>query len=245
MSKKPGDTFGFQFTTSSPTTGALANVDSGLPTGIQVHNGVDDGTNPVTVTNISTGLYKATGTILGSYASGDDLQIRINATVGGVVSAGLRDYGALDTKRVSDLNNLGGTAQTGDSFARIGVAGAGLTVLGDARIANLDAAVSTRSTYSGGAVASVTAPVTAGTVTDKTGYSLAAAGLDQIPITDPGGIAGQTTFPKLLVALYRRFFRKTTLTVTQLKHYADDGSTVNTTQAMSDDSTTQTTGTAT
>ena len=37
-----------------------------------------------------------------------------------------------------------GTAQTGDSFARIGAAGAGLTALGDTRIANLDATVSSR-----------------------------------------------------------------------------------------------------
>jgi hypothetical protein len=49
--------------------------------------------------------------------------------------------------------------QTGDSFARLGVAGAGLTALGDARVANLDVAVSSRSTYAGGAVASVTADV--------------------------------------------------------------------------------------
>lgn len=49
--------------------------------------------------------------------------------------------------------------QTGDAFARLGAAGAGLTALGDTRLANLDAAISTRSTYAGGAVASVTAPV--------------------------------------------------------------------------------------
>lgn len=52
------------------------------------------------------------------------------------------------------------TPQTGDSFARIGAAGAGLTALGDTRLANLDAAVSSRSTFAGGAVASVTAGVT-------------------------------------------------------------------------------------
>lgn len=38
----------------------------------------------------------------------------------------------------------GNTPQTGDAFARVGAAGAGLTALGDARIANLDVAVSTR-----------------------------------------------------------------------------------------------------
>lgn len=38
------------------------------------------------------------------------------------------------------------TAQTGDSFARIGAAGAELTAIGDARLANLDAAISSRGT---------------------------------------------------------------------------------------------------
>ncbi len=49
--------------------------------------------------------------------------------------------------------------QTGDSFALIGTAGVGLTNLGDARLADLDASVASRSTYAGGPVASVTAPV--------------------------------------------------------------------------------------
>lgn len=40
----------------------------------------------------------------------------------------------------------GNTVQTGDAFARIGSAGVGLTNLGDTRIGNLDAAVSTRAT---------------------------------------------------------------------------------------------------
>lgn len=53
----------------------------------------------------------------------------------------------------------GNTPQTGDAYARVGAAGAGLTAIGDTRIANLDAAVSTRSTFGGGAVASVTADV--------------------------------------------------------------------------------------
>lgn len=46
--------------------------------------------------------------------------------------------------------DLGASAtQTGDSFARIGAAGASLTALGDTRVANLDATVSSRSTYAG------------------------------------------------------------------------------------------------
>lgn len=91
----------------------------------------------------------------------------------------------------------GDTPQTGDSYARIGAAGAGLTALGDSRIANLDAAVTTRmATYTQPtgflaatfpATVASTTNITAGTITtattcttcsalttnnDKTGYSL-------------------------------------------------------------------------
>jgi hypothetical protein len=47
---------------------------------------------------------------------------------------------------------------------------------------NLDAQVSTRSTFEGGAVASVSAPVTVGTNNDKTGYVLAPSGLDAVQV---------------------------------------------------------------
>ncbi len=83
------------------------------------------------------------------------------------------------------------------------------------------------------------------TTTNMVDAKLTASGLDNIPITDPGGVAGQTTFPKILIALYRRFFKKATLTTTQLKTYGDNGTTVNTTQALSDDGITQTEGAAT
>ncbi len=76
----------------------------------------------------------------------------------------------------------GNTPQTGDSFARLGVAGAGLTALGDARIANLDALVSSRmATYTQPAgflaatfpllVASTT-NITAGTITTATNVTM-------------------------------------------------------------------------
>jgi len=47
-----------------------------------------------------------------------------------------------------------------------------------------------------------------------------------------------------LLQLYRRFFGKSTLTRTQLKCYETDGVTVSSTQAVSDDGTTQTQGEA-
>jgi hypothetical protein len=61
-----------------------------------------------------------------------------------------------------------------------GVAGKAIVdtqVLDSKRVGDLN-----DSAYAGGAVASVTAPVTVGTVTDKTGYALAAAGLDAVMV---------------------------------------------------------------
>jgi hypothetical protein len=73
----------------------------------------------------------------------------------------------------------GNTPQTGDTYARIGVAGVGLTNLGDARIANLDAAVSSRmatftlpTNFSLLTINSGSGGVTVNTNNDKTGYSL-------------------------------------------------------------------------
>jgi hypothetical protein len=90
------------------------------------------------------------------------------------------------------LGRIPGTVQpqTGDAYARIGSAGAGLTALGDARLANLDAAVSTRSTYAGGAVASVTAPVTL-----TVAYDLAktAAQIGDAMVLTPGERTALTT----------------------------------------------------
>ena len=50
----------------------------------------------------------------------------------------------------SPVATAAGINQTGDAYARVGTAGAGLTALGDTRIANLDATVSSRSTFATG-----------------------------------------------------------------------------------------------
>ncbi len=57
---------------------------------------------------------------------------------------------------VIDWKSATAPAMTGDAYARIGAAGAGLTALGDTRIAHLDADVSTRSTYAGADTAGTT-----------------------------------------------------------------------------------------
>ena len=71
-------------------------------------------------------------------------------------------------------------------------AGSAGAVLGQ----NIDARISTRSTFDGGVVAGVTAPVTVGTVTDKSGYLLASAGLDAIAV-EAGVNARQALAPIL------------------------------------------------
>lgn len=72
--------------------------------------------------------------------------------------------------------------------------------------------------------------------------SLVATGLDEIDITSPSGVA--TTFREMVVQLWRRFFKKTTLDGATITTYADDGTTVVTEQIVSDDGSTQTQGTA-
>ena len=79
-------------------------------------------------------------------------------------------------------------------------------------------------------------------ITDKVGFKLASDGLDAVATTAPTGPA--SNFREMLVQVWRRFFKKATLTATQEKTYADNGSTVVTTQAVSDDGTTQTQGDA-
>lgn len=80
------------------------------------------------------------------------------------------------------------------------------------------------------------------TVGDKTGYKLAADGLDTISTTAPTGVA--SNFREMVVAVWRLFFKKVTETADDRKTYGDDGTTVLTTQTLQDNGTTQTQGPA-
>jgi len=70
-----------------------------------------------------------------------------NITAASGIALAVNQHVIVDSGTITTYT--GNTPQTGDSFARIGVAGAGLTALGDTRLANLDAAVSTRLATSG------------------------------------------------------------------------------------------------
>jgi hypothetical protein len=86
-----------------------------------------------------------------------------------------------------------------------------------------------------GSVGSVLGGVTVATNSDKTGYILGSTGLNSIDITAPTGQA--TNFTQMMVALWRRYFKKSVKNQTNLTiiTYADDGTTVITTQDYSDD----------
>lgn len=69
-----------------------------------------------------------------------------------------------------------------------------------------------------------------------TGYALASDGLDSISTTAPTGVA--TNFRQMLVQLWRLFFKRRMTSAGRIdRTYADDGSTVVTTQHVTDDGT--------
>ncbi len=85
MSVRSAESVTTVFTTASFSTGALVNADS-LPTGVLYLNGTANGAT-VTVTNITTGIYKAAVT-LPTLAVNDLVSLVISATVGGVAGGG-------------------------------------------------------------------------------------------------------------------------------------------------------------
>ena len=72
---------------------------------------------------------------------------------------------------------------------------------------------------------------------------LAAAGLNNISAADPGVVA--TTWAQMVVQTWRRLFKKSDLTTTALKTYADNGTSVVTTQVVSEAAGTKTQNAAT
>lgn len=69
----------------------------------------------------------------------------LTESVGGYLAAGLKKL----LNVVTPLFTVASVNQTGDAYAQVGVAGAGLTALGDTRIANLDMAISAVNTAVG------------------------------------------------------------------------------------------------
>jgi len=100
MSVKSGQAITVLFSTANASTGAAADASS-TPTGTLYVNGTANGAT-VTVTNITTGLYKAALT-LPSLTAGDVVSLRVTATVATVAGEGVVWQDVADTVRLSDV----------------------------------------------------------------------------------------------------------------------------------------------
>lgn len=144
------------FTTSNPTTGAAADA-TGTPTGTLYVNGTANGAT-VTVTNITTGVYKAALT-LPSLSAGDVVSLQIAATVSSVAGEAViwQDIG--DTVRTSDTLTAnpasGGIVAASFGAGAINAAAIAADAITDAKVAS-DVTIASVT----GAVGSVTAGVT-------------------------------------------------------------------------------------
>ncbi len=176
MSVRSGQSVTKVFTTRAFSSGAATNADS-TPTGTLYLNGTSNAAS-VTVTNITTGLYKAAVT-LPTLAVGDIVDLRISATVSGVTDNAIvwsdtKDV-VFDTSGLVDANAV-----------KVGPTGSGTAQTARDLGANLDVVVSTRmATYTQptgflaatfpGTVASTT-NITAGTMTTVATVNALAAG---------------------------------------------------------------------
>lgn len=117
------------------------------------------------------------------------LATALTETVGGYLAAAFKKLFDVATPVLTAAS----VNQTGDSYARIGAAGASLTSIGDIRLANLDDAVSTRSTYAGAD--------TSGTTTLLSRLSSARAGyLDNLSV---GAVALESSVQSVLTKLLK------------------------------------------
>ena len=164
-----------------------------------------DGAAPPTVGSVFHELLSKTAGSFTFDQTTDSLEaLRDRGDAAWITATGFSTHSAADvwvsaTRTLTAATNItstGGTTvpQTGDSFARIGAAGAGLTALGDTRVANLDAAVSSRmatytqptgflaATFPNGTIANTT-NITAGTITTVTTVTgLTAADVNAIKV---------------------------------------------------------------
>lgn len=93
MSYRPGDTFYKQVTTFSPS-GISTNTDV-TPWATLVHNGVDDFTPHLFVTNIDIGRYTVSGVIPSTYSAGSSINVVVSGLVVGNLSKAVVDLDVL------------------------------------------------------------------------------------------------------------------------------------------------------
>ena len=125
--------FAFDRTSQVPKTGDAANITAV----IRIDGGASSATNDVNPTEISDGFYAFD--LTQAETNGSEVLI-----IPSSVTSDIQVIGCPALQITTPASWPSDVVQTGDSFARIGAAGAGLTNLGDTRIANLDTTVSSR-----------------------------------------------------------------------------------------------------
>lgn len=118
MSYRPSDDYFADFVTSDPATGAATVADS-LPTATARRNGSDDATFALTVTSQGDGYYTVTGAVPAGYTAGDVVSVRIAAAVDGVTGRAVIDRFVVESKRISNLNDLSAAAVRSEADAAL------------------------------------------------------------------------------------------------------------------------------
>lgn len=127
MGFKPGDEYTELFTTERVDTGVITDADS-TPTATAYKNGSSDGSFNLTVTELTTGVYKVTGTVPTGYISGDVFQVLIEATVNSVDGGSFLYPWVVDTKRNSDIEpSVNSTVQASPTPTTTSCKGSGLS----------------------------------------------------------------------------------------------------------------------
>jgi len=177
MSAKTGQSVAALFVTVNPAIGSAVDADS-LPTGTLYLNGVANGA-AVTVTNLATGLYKASVT-MPTLAAGDRVSLSVDATVGGVTGKGVIWGDVGETATVSDVQTRLGAPAGASVVADIATraaTGAAMTLTSGERT-SIGAAVwatATRTLSGFGTLAADVWASAARALTDKTGFALTSA----------------------------------------------------------------------
>jgi len=140
-----------------------------LPTAILFRNGSASAVTVNITTTAETGLYLAAFTTLGAgdgWAKTDRLFVRATAVIDGT------SYKATIWNSFSEVDAPMRGTDGANTVTPTNLSAAQVRTELAMELARIDANISSRSTFAGGAVASVTDPVTVGTNNDKTGYAL-------------------------------------------------------------------------
>lgn len=104
----PGQAYTAEFATAKFSTGAAFDA-TGTPTATAAVNGTDNAWS-LTVENVTTGVYKVTGTVPTTFAAGDHVDVRVAASVDSVPGVDIIDSFDIPTNVLAAGTAQGGAA---------------------------------------------------------------------------------------------------------------------------------------